>query len=134
MSEYRPISLNTWKLLAQHHRIGEKNRLMASDFAVLVVMIALRLPLLLGSIGVRQYLSKIAAANGKSFICANVGHLGGDGVTNVPLMNLPVALQIARIKIPSLVKIAILTTIAFLATFRSLGDYLATTYNYKPPY
>ena len=107
---------------------------MPSDFAVLAVRIALRLLLLLGSIGVRQYLSKIAAANGKSFIYATVGQPGGDGATNVPLMNLPIALQIAKIAIPSLVKIATLTTIAFLVTFSLLGDYLATTYNYKPPY
>jgi hypothetical protein len=85
---------------------------MLTDFAVLVVALALLLRLRFGSIGVLQSISTIASASGKNFIYASVERLGGDGATIARLMNLPIELPII------VMKIAISITIASLVTFK----------------
>jgi hypothetical protein len=99
----------TWKLLALRHQIGQQSQLMLKDFAVRIVTLALPQLPQLGSIVVLLSCSKIASVNGKSFITANAGQIGGDGVMTAPPMNLPIELRIMEITMPIL--------IASLATF-----------------
>jgi hypothetical protein len=80
-------NVKAWKLSISPPQNGHHTLFTPINFVVQNVKVTLDQPNEYGSTGVRPFILKIIAANGKNFICVNVMLFGGLGVMiDLPLI------------------------------------------------